>query len=535
MPWPPTWATRWPSTRSPAPPPPSWGPSTCSSTTRARSGALPLRELARHRVRGPRARAGGEPARAVPPDEGHRRARWRCAAAGSSSASPPTRRSSAYPGWGAYGVSKARSTTWCGSGRRSCASTGVRFLSVDPGEMDTRMHARRGARGRPADARRPGRRGGADRRPDRGRRARPERRAGRAPRSRARRERDDARRRGRATDPARDAPPARRPAPRDRSRDAASPSCAAPPRRATCWWSTTPRPCPLRSTGRSARRAGRGAPRWRAAERATRAGPRSSSAPATGARAPRTARRRRALWRRRIDLGAGLGARRAVVRVSTVSPRLVELRFDSRGRGALERALPRRPAGAVLVPRGPLALWHVQTAYAGRPWAAEMPSAGGRSTCRLLRALCGRRGVGSRRVTHAAGLFVHRRSRARRALPLPERFDLPEATVAAIEARAAPRAAASSPSAPRSCARSRARAAEDGRAAGRRRGVTNLRIGPGLRARGRRRAAHRHARAGRRATSSCSQRLRAASAAPGAARPRRGARATSATSSATRA
>lgn len=47
----------------------------------------------------------------------------------------------AYPGWGAYGVSKAAldhlQRTWAAELR----GTGVRVLSVDPGEMDTLMHA----------------------------------------------------------------------------------------------------------------------------------------------------------------------------------------------------------------------------------------------------------------------------------------------------------------------------------------------------------------------------------------------------------
>ena len=45
-----------------------------------------------------------------------------------------------YPGWGAYGVSKAAldhlSHTWA----EELRDTGVRFVSVDPGEMDTQMH-----------------------------------------------------------------------------------------------------------------------------------------------------------------------------------------------------------------------------------------------------------------------------------------------------------------------------------------------------------------------------------------------------------
>lgn len=47
----------------------------------------------------------------------------------------------AYPGWGAYGLSKAAqdhlSRTWAAE----LEGTGVRVLSVDPGEMNTRMHA----------------------------------------------------------------------------------------------------------------------------------------------------------------------------------------------------------------------------------------------------------------------------------------------------------------------------------------------------------------------------------------------------------
>jgi len=45
-----------------------------------------------------------------------------------------------YPRWGAYGVSKAAldhlTRTWAAE----LPGSGVRFLSVDPGEMDTRMH-----------------------------------------------------------------------------------------------------------------------------------------------------------------------------------------------------------------------------------------------------------------------------------------------------------------------------------------------------------------------------------------------------------
>jgi len=47
----------------------------------------------------------------------------------------------AYPGWGAYGSSKAAlhhlSSVW----NEEHAGEGVRFLSLDPGDMDTPMHA----------------------------------------------------------------------------------------------------------------------------------------------------------------------------------------------------------------------------------------------------------------------------------------------------------------------------------------------------------------------------------------------------------
>lgn len=48
---------------------------------------------------------------------------------------------SAYPRWGAYGVSKAALDHLSSSWAAELEGTGVRFLSVDPGEMNTRMHA----------------------------------------------------------------------------------------------------------------------------------------------------------------------------------------------------------------------------------------------------------------------------------------------------------------------------------------------------------------------------------------------------------
>ena len=48
---------------------------------------------------------------------------------------------SAYATWGAYGVSKAALDHLGRIWAEETAETGVRLLAVDPGEMDTTMHA----------------------------------------------------------------------------------------------------------------------------------------------------------------------------------------------------------------------------------------------------------------------------------------------------------------------------------------------------------------------------------------------------------
>jgi NAD(P)-dependent dehydrogenase (short-subunit alcohol dehydrogenase family) len=47
----------------------------------------------------------------------------------------------AYPCWGAYGVSKAALDHLLRTWAVELRDSGVRFVSVDPGEMDTAMHA----------------------------------------------------------------------------------------------------------------------------------------------------------------------------------------------------------------------------------------------------------------------------------------------------------------------------------------------------------------------------------------------------------
>ena len=135
----------------------------------------------------------------------------------------------------------------------------------------------------------------------------------------------------------------------------------------------------------------------------------------------------------RIEAGAGpdRGLSAEVATVSAISPRLVELRFDRAG-AALWRALYRlgRPVQYSYL-RAPLPLWHVQTAFAGRPLAAEMPSAGRPLRVSLLRQLR-QQGVTIATVTHAAGLSATGDPALDAALPLPELSLVPEATAADV-------------------------------------------------------------------------------------------------------
>ena len=117
--------------------------------------------------------------------------------------------------------------------------------------------------------------------------------------------------------------------------------------------------------------------------------------------------------------------------VDPVRPRLLVVRFSVRG-AALWAALYRHghPVQYAHVDRA-LDLWHVQTPFASRPWAVEMPSAGRPLTWALLGELRAR-GVHLASLTHAAGLSSTGDPSIDAVLPLPERFDVPAATVRAI-------------------------------------------------------------------------------------------------------
>ncbi|MEQ9319197.1 MAG: S-adenosylmethionine:tRNA ribosyltransferase-isomerase [Polyangiaceae bacterium] len=109
--------------------------------------------------------------------------------------------------------------------------------------------------------------------------------------------------------------------------------------------------------------------------------------------------------------------------VDPTSWRLVDLRFDRRG-DALGHALyaAGSPIQYAHLPR-PLRIAEVQTPYAARPWAVEMPSTGRPLAWRALERL-EEHGVELAFVTHAAGLSATGDPELDRRLPLPERYEL---------------------------------------------------------------------------------------------------------------
>jgi S-adenosylmethionine:tRNA ribosyltransferase-isomerase len=119
--------------------------------------------------------------------------------------------------------------------------------------------------------------------------------------------------------------------------------------------------------------------------------------------------------------------------VDADAPRLVRVRFGQEG-PAFWSALYRagRPVQYSYL-KAALHLWDVQTTYASRPWAVELPSAGRPLVGSVLAGLA-RRGIRVATLTHAAGLSSTGDPSLDARLPLPERFEVPAATVEAVEA-----------------------------------------------------------------------------------------------------
>ena len=125
-----------------------------------------------------------------------------------------------------------------------------------------------------------------------------------------------------------------------------------------------------------------------------------------------------------------------VVARSVLSDRLVHVELGLREPmaepSAVWAALYRagRPVQYAHVPAA-LDLWDVQNAWAGRPWAVEMPSAGRALDIASLLALRAR-GVEIAAITHAAGVSATGHPEIDACLPLPERFEVSEATARAV-------------------------------------------------------------------------------------------------------
>lgn len=131
----------------------------------------------------------------------------------------------------------------------------------------------------------------------------------------------------------------------------------------------------------------------------------------------------------RLNFGSGLAA--SVVRVDPEAPRLIELRFETSG-SEFWQAMYR--AGRLVQYAyldDALELWHAQSAFADRPWAFEMPSAGRPLTWQTLFELR-LRGVRLTSITHAAGLSSTGSAALDGRLPVPERYSISSAAAQAI-------------------------------------------------------------------------------------------------------
>lgn len=89
-----------------------------------------------------------------------------------------------------------------------------------------------------------------------------------------------------------------------------------------------------------------------------------------------------------------------------------------------------KPIQYAHVPK-PLAIWHVTSLFASRPWAMEMPSAGRPLTFGVL-ADIRRRGVEVGVLTHAAGISSTGDATFDASLPLGEQYDIPAELVSKV-------------------------------------------------------------------------------------------------------
>jgi S-adenosylmethionine:tRNA ribosyltransferase-isomerase len=168
-----------------------------------------------------------------------------------------------------------------------------------------------------------------------------------------------------------------------------------------------------------------------------------------------------------------------VIAVSPISKRLIDVRFACAEHQLWSLLYAHGRPVQYAHTSGPYELWDVQTPYASRPWAVEMPSAGYHLGLSVLRDL-EQRGVMVKFLTHAAGLSATGDATLDERLPLAERFEIPQETVDAVNLarRSGHRVVAAGTTVLRAlegCAVSHAGQLVAGP------GVTDLRIGPEFR------------------------------------------------------
>jgi S-adenosylmethionine:tRNA ribosyltransferase-isomerase len=132
----------------------------------------------------------------------------------------------------------------------------------------------------------------------------------------------------------------------------------------------------------------------------------------------------------RLDFATTFAAR--IVERSAHSKRLIEVRFECREDDFWHLLYTSGRPVQYAHTSDQYELWEVQTPYASRPWAVEMPSAGYHLGLSILRDL-EHRGVVIKALTHAAGLSATGDPDLDERLPLTERYDIPAATVEAVD------------------------------------------------------------------------------------------------------
>ncbi|HYP76551.1 MAG TPA: S-adenosylmethionine:tRNA ribosyltransferase-isomerase [Polyangiaceae bacterium] len=132
-----------------------------------------------------------------------------------------------------------------------------------------------------------------------------------------------------------------------------------------------------------------------------------------------------------LTFGHGLSAR--VRALDPTASRLICIEFEQRG-ARLWQALYRAAAPIQYSHlAAPLRLWDVQNAYAARPWAVELPSAGKPLRFEVLFRIADR-GVTLAHVTHAAGLSSTGSAQLDQLLPVSERYELSQESAVRLRA-----------------------------------------------------------------------------------------------------